>query len=125
MKRRTWAWLVLLGLVAAGCGSVSPESSVIKGEAVTVKMFDNRFEYTEIRIPVGGSVTFVGAGRAAHNAVASDGSWSTESAFGSLEQFDGDAATLTFDEPGEYVFYCTFHGNAKGQGMAAKLIVEG
>ena len=37
-------------------------------------------------MPVGATVTFVGAGRNPHNAVASDGSWSTESEFGSLEQ---------------------------------------
>ncbi len=30
---------------------------------------------------------------------------------------------ITFDEPGEYVFFCTFHGNAEGDGMAGKLIV--
>lgn len=57
--------------------------------------------------------------------VAADGSWSTETVFGSLEQYDGDEATLTFDEPGEYVFYCTFHGNPRGGGMAGTLIVEG
>ena len=52
-------------------------------------MFDNRFQFTEIRIPVGGSVTWRGAGRNPHNAVASDESWSTETEFGSLEQLEG------------------------------------
>ncbi|MGA8039978.1 MAG: plastocyanin/azurin family copper-binding protein, partial [Acidimicrobiia bacterium] len=73
----------------------------------------------------GGTVTFVGAGRSPHNANAADGSWSTEDVFGSLNQLEGDSAKLTFDEPGEYVFFCTFHGNAQGEGMAGKLIVEG
>ena len=88
-------------------------------------MFDNRFEYTEIQIPVGGTVNFVGAGRNPHNAIAADGSWSTESVFKSLEQGDGDEALLTFDSEGEYVFYCTFHGNAEGAGMAGTLSVSG
>ncbi len=48
---------------------------------------------------------------------------STESAFGSLEQLEGDSAVLTYAEPGEYVFFCTFHGNAEGDGMAGVLIV--
>ena len=86
-------------------------------------MYDNTFEYGEIRIPVGGSVNWLGAGSDRHNAVAADGSWSTESAFGSLEQYEGDSAVLTYDEPGEYVFFCTFHGNAEGGGMAGVLIV--
>ena len=114
--------LGLLGLLLlASCGGA--EGVSISGDDVVVDMFDNRFEYTEIRIPVGGSVTFVGAGRNPHNATAADGSWSTEDIFGSLEQLDGDEALLTFETPGEYVFYCTFHGNAQGAGMAGTLTV--
>lgn len=109
-----------LGLLALACGGV--------GEApdprqVTVEMLDNSFSIPEIRVPVGAEVTFVGAGRNPHNAVAADGSWSTESSFGSLEQTSGDAATVRFDRPGDYVFFCTFHGNAEGSGMAGRLVV--
>jgi plastocyanin len=114
--------LGLLGLLLlVSCGG--NESASITGDDVVVKMFDNRFEYTEIQIPVGGTVNFVGAGRNPHNAVAADGSWSTESVFGSLEQGDGDEALITFETPGEYVFFCTFHGNAEGAGMAGTLVV--
>jgi plastocyanin len=105
----------------ASCGST--EGASTSGEDVVVDMFDNRFEYMEIRIPVGGSVNFVGAGRNPHNAVSADGSWSTEEVFGSLEQLEGDEALITFEAPGEYVFFCTFHGNAEGDGMAGTLIV--
>lgn len=113
----------LLGLLLiASCGGDGAGES-ISGENVVVQMFDNRFEYTEIRIPVGGTVTFVGAGRNPHNAVAADGSWSTEDVFGSLEQLEGDEAVLTVDQPGEQIFFCTFHGNADGDGMAGTLIV--
>jgi hypothetical protein len=86
-------------------------------------MFDNRYSAAEGRVPLGGSVTFVGAGRNPHNAVASDGSWSTETVFGSLSQLEGEEATLTFDEIGEYTFFCTFHGTADGAGMAARIVV--
>ncbi|MDX1447451.1 MAG: right-handed parallel beta-helix repeat-containing protein [Acidimicrobiia bacterium] len=111
--------LVLAVAMAACAGGASAEA----GDQVVVEMFDNRYDPAEIRIPVGGSVTFAGAGLAPHNAVAADGSWSTESAFGSLEQFEGDSATLSFDQPGEYTFFCTFHGNAEGDGMAGRLVV--
>lgn len=57
---------------------------VLEGDDVTVDMFDNRYQYTEIRIPVGGSVNWLGAGRNPHNSVAVDGSWSTGDVFGSL-----------------------------------------
>lgn len=118
------AALMFIGAtILVACGGAAT-SDVLEGDDVRLDMFDNRFEYTEVRIPVGGSVDFYGAGRNPHNAVASDGSWSTEDVFGSLEQYEGDSAVLTFDSPGTYVFFCTFHGNAEGDGMAGTLIVE-
>jgi len=32
--------------------------------------------------------------------------------------------TLTFDTPGDYIYYCVLHGDAKGEGMAAKITVS-
>jgi len=120
--RRTLAALLGL-LLVAGCGGGDDGGEPISGDDVVVDMFDNRYQFTEVNVTVGGTVTFVGAGRNPHNAVAADGSWSTEDVFGSLEQFEGEEAVLTFDEAGEYVFFCTFHGNAEGDGMAGTLIV--
>lgn len=126
MKRTLASFAALALVVLAACSGGSSEPRSISGENVTVRMLDSSFEYTEIRVPVGGTVTFVGTSETLpHNAVASDGSWSTEEVFGSLEQYAGDEATLTFDTPGEYTFYCTFHGNPQGGGMAGTLIVEG
>lgn len=121
--KRLLSLLLAPAIVLVACGG-SPEGDSISGEEVVVRMFDNRFEYTEIRIPVGGTVNFLGTGRNPHNAVASDESWSTEDEFGSLEQLEDDAAIMTFDEPGVYPFFCTFHGNADGDGMAGVLTVE-
>jgi len=114
----------LLGLlVVVACGGGDDGGEVVSGDDVVVDMFDNRYEFTEVNVTLGGTVTFVGAGRNPHNAVAADGSWSTEDVFGSLEQHEGEEAVLTFDEEGEYVFFCTFHGNAEGDGMAGTLVV--
>ena len=118
-----------MALVAAGalllvaCGGSDGGGDAIEGENVVVDMFDNRFEYTEISIPVGGSVTWRGAGANPHNAVDARDAWSTEDEFGSLDQHEGDEATLRFDSAGTYTFYCTYHGNAAGNGMAGTLIV--
>jgi plastocyanin len=110
-------------VIGVACGGGDTGAS-IEGQAVTVQMFDNRYEYTDITVPVGGTVTYVGAGHNPHNATASDGSWGTEEVFGSLEQHDGDSATISFDTPGTYTFYCTFHGTPDGGGMAGTIIVE-
>lgn len=114
MRQAGAAVLVLAAFALGSCGG---------SQAVVVEMLDNRFSPVEVTVPAGDEVSFVGAGRNPHNAVAADGSWSTESVFGSLEQFDGDAADLTFDTPGTYPFFCTFHGNAEGEGMAGTLTV--
>ncbi|MGQ0848316.1 MAG: right-handed parallel beta-helix repeat-containing protein [Actinomycetota bacterium] len=112
--------LLLLMAACAGVGEPPPESA---GNRTVVEMFDNTFSSSEIHIKVGSELSFVGAGRNPHNAVASDGSWTTESVFGSLEQLAGEEAVLSFERPGEYVFFCTFHGTAEGVGMAARLVV--
>lgn len=123
MKSRVLALAVASALALVACGGSDDGGGSIEGEDVVVEMYDNRFEYTEIRVPVGGTVNWVGAGQNPHNAVEANEEWSTETVFGSLEQFEGDEAVLTYDEPGEYVFFCTFHGNAEGDGMAGTLIV--
>ena len=120
---RKYLSLVSILLIVVACSGSGAEGEAIGGENVTVQMFDNRFEYTEINVPVGGTVTFVNAGANPHNAVEANGEWSTEDVFGSLDMFEGDQATLTFDTPGEYVFFCTYHGNSEGEGMAGTLIV--
>lgn len=126
MSRRLVALAIAGVVVFAACeGSDDGSGGAIEGEDVVVEMYDNRFQYTEIRIPVGGSVNWVGAGQNPHNAVAANGEWSTETVFGSLDQYEGDEAVLTYEKPGEYVFFCTYHGNAEGKGMAGTLIVGG
>ena len=123
--RRVWLVLGLLMLAVglAGCGQADA-GPVAEGDHVVVDMADNRFVPAEIRVPVGGRVTFRNVGRNPHNAVATDGSWSTEGVFGGLEMLGGDEATLTFDRPGDYRFFCTFHATADGlSGMVGRLVV--
>ena len=112
--------LIAITVVLAACSGVAQAPDPLQ---VTVRMLDNSFDRSSVEVPVGAVVTFVGAGRNPHNAVASDGSWSTESEFGSLEQFEGDSASIRFDQPGEYTFFCTFHGSAEGSGMSGRLLV--
>lgn len=124
MKAALLVFLLALALALAACGGGDDGGGTsVEGADVTVEMFDNRYRYTEIHVPVGGSVTFLGSGRNPHNAMAVDGSWSTEDVFGSLEMLEGDEAVITFDDAGRYQFFCTFHGNAEGDGMAGVLIV--
>jgi plastocyanin len=123
VRYRILAPVVAGVLVIAACSGGDGGGESIAGTDVVVDMYDNRFEYTEIEIPVGGTVTWVGAGANPHNAVDANEEWSTETVFGSLDQLEGDEATLTYNTAGTYVFFCTYHGNAEGNGMAGTLIV--
>lgn len=122
--RSRWLALAVAGALFLGaCGGSDGEGDSIEGQEVVVHMYDNRFQFTEIRVPVGGTVNWVGAGANPHNAVEANDLWSTADVFGSLDQYEGDEAVLTYDQPGRYTFYCTYHGNAEGDGMAGTLIV--
>lgn len=124
MRHRFTALALAGAFLLVACGGAADAGDSIEGQDVVVDMYDNRFQFTEIRIPVGGSVVWVGAGANPHNAVAANELWSTETVFGSLDQYEGDEAKLTYNTAGTYVFYCTYHGNAEGDGMAGTLIVE-
>ena len=115
MTRHRGALLALLlaAAVLAGCGGGEPPTGV-----ANVPMFDNFYARDVTRVPVGGKVRFPNEGRVPHNAVAVDGSWRTQESIGRDE-----AATITFDRPGVYRFYCTFHATRDGKGMAATLVV--
>jgi plastocyanin len=118
--RQRWWWLLLLSAATIALAACAEDQA---DDVAVVEMLDNTFGPSEVHVPVGGTVTFLGAGRNPHNAVAADGSWSTEDSFGSLNQLEGDAATVSFDQPGEYEFFCTFHGTAYGSGMVGKVVV--
>jgi plastocyanin len=89
-----------------------------------VTMYDNAFNATVVRVPVGVRVKWMNVGKNAHNAVAADGSWST--GHGSTRDLaPGAEQDLTFDKPGVYRYYCTYHGTKDGKGMAGVVVVGG
>ena len=63
----------------------------------------------KIRIKAGTKVTWTNMGKAAHDATAQDGSWTT----GEIQS--GQTATVTFDKPGTYTYVCKDHPWSFGQ----------
>jgi hypothetical protein len=86
-------------------------------------MKDNFFGRAVSRVPVGGEVEFVNAGTDLHNAIATDGSFSTVDIVGDEAMDPGSTASLTLDQPGVFSYYCSFHGTEDGQGMFATIVV--
>jgi plastocyanin len=113
-------------LLLSACSGDS-DAATDDGGVVGIGMLDNVYTRDVTRVPVGGSVRFSNDGDTIHNAFAADGSWSTEEATGEAAMQPGDRTTMTFDDPGVYTFYCTFHAtqdeDGEWQGMVATLVV--
>ena len=135
MHIRAIAIFAALTFVLAGCGSDAGSdatSSTTKAAAegpdlstveftdltgqteVEVTVRDNSFVKQYIEITAGTTVTFSNRGRTQHNVLPA-----IDDSFEGIQVKDlepGMEATLTFDEPGEYPYYCSLHGT-KTKGM--------
>jgi plastocyanin len=87
--------------------------------AAGVTMVDDDFSPGSVSIGAGESVTFTNNGDSPHTATADDGSFDT----GTVES--GSSATVAFDSPGTYRYYCQFHGGPGGSGMSGVITVTG
>lgn len=82
-------------------------------------MIDFSYSVLNLEVPVGSTITWTNAGDAEHSATADDGSWDT----GLIGP--GEQASITFDTPGVYTYYCILHGAPGGIGMSAVITVTG
>ncbi len=87
------------------------------GEPAVVTISDSRFDTTELRVPVGTTVRFVNTDPYAHTVTSKDDS---PAAFASGEFGQDETFEFTFDEPGEYAYFCEIHPT-----MRASVIVDG
>jgi plastocyanin len=105
-------------LIIGFCGN--PE----EGGFVHVSMMDNFFSPPLSRIPKGGEIEFINKGLNPHNAIAVDGTWSTEKTFGNLVMNSGDKTRVSFPEEGIFPYYCSFHATPDGKvGMVGTVVV--
>jgi len=116
-RRALWLSAAALGFVLAGCSGADDRG------AVFIDMKDNFFGRAVTHVPAGDPVLFRNDGNSPHNAVAVDGSFSTEAIAGKLPIEPGEATEIVVTEPGVYEYFCTFHGSAEGDGMTAVLVV--
>ena len=77
-------------------------------DEVVIQVRDNSFVGQHVTVSAGTTVTFDNRGRNPHNAVPVEDDAFAEVPTESLQP--GQAATVVFDEPGEYPYYCTLHG---------------
>ena len=104
-----------LSLLVVACGSgtdgAAPGQNQVFG-------YDDAFLEEIIEVQPGDEVEWLMVGDNPHNVFASDGSWESD-----LTMERGARYTRTFDDPGVYSYFCTFHGDAEGGGMAGYVVV--
>ncbi len=87
---------------------------------VTVRAQDNTFIAAYITVKAGTTVTWTNRGRTEHNVLPV-----VDGAFAPIEVDDlepGMSASITFDEPGDFPYYCSLHGT-KTKGMVGAVRV--
>lgn len=111
------ATVLLLAPLGSATASIDPPS---QGSSATVDMGSNFFAPREVRVDVGGTVTWNALGNG-HDVRADDGSfWLWRGETGGN---DGQTRSVTFEEEGVVPFYCTLHGGPGGNGMAGIVFV--
>lgn len=84
--------------------TAAPASGGSGGGKVTIADF--AFDPTETEVKVGDTVTFTNEDDAQHTATAKDGDPKT---FDTKKLSKGDSKDITFDEAGDYEYYCSIH----------------
>ncbi len=87
------------------------------GSTVQVDAVDSAFDSKEVEVSVGTTVVWTNTGSIAHTVTADDGS------FDSGNMDSGDTFEYTFEEAGTYPYYCKYHGDKGGVGMAGVITV--
>lgn len=92
---------------------------------VEVDIQDSNFAPADVTVEVGDTVMWTQTGMLPHSVTADDGAFdsSPDCAGGSECMVEGDTFSFTFDEPGEYAYYCRVHGGPGGVGMAGVVTV--
>lgn len=130
---RPLAALVIGAALVAGCGGddggaegvdIGDEDfeDLTGSDDVTVEALDNNFSPKYVEVDAGATVTFSNEGRNQHNVFPAE-----DGAFAPIETSDlgpGESASITFEEPGDYPYYCTLHGTTT-KGMVGGIRVTG
>ena len=74
--------------------------------AAKVTIADFKYDPETIRVKAGGTVTWSNTDQAKHNAQTDDGA---AGEFDTKDLEKGDSKKVTFDEAGEFAYYCIYH----------------
>lgn len=97
------------GMMSTGGQDTSNTSPTRGATAESVEIQDFAYTPGNLEVPVGATVTWTNYDDAPHTATDVDGSWDT----GMLNK--GESASVTFDQPGDFTYYCVVHPDMKAR----------
>lgn len=107
----------------------SDDATAERKGSVQVEVIDTAFEPKEITVAAGTKVVWMQIGDQPHSVTANDESFDSAPDCGPIDtdrcDGEGDTFSFTFEEPGEYPYYCRVHGLPSGRGMTGTVTVEG
>ncbi len=113
-------WIVgvaALSTLVAACGD-SGAPPTANPDAVEIFGYDDAFYESVVKIDPGDTVEWKMVGDNPHNVFAADGTWQSDTVMERNDRYE-----RTFVEPGVYPYFCSFHGDAEGGGMAGYIVV--
>jgi amicyanin len=113
MKGHPMRTVVGLGLFAALCAGIAAAAGQSKPAATVVKIDNFSFAPTELKVPVGATVTWTNGDDIPHTVV------STDKVFKSKVLDSDDKYSFTFGAAGTYTYFCSIHPK-----MTAKIVVQ-
>ncbi len=90
------------------------------GGTADVTARDDFFDPSEFTTDAGEDVLWENRGNNVHTVTSDEG----QDVFHSGDMSTNDVFSMSFDEPGEYPYYCVYHGSPGGGGMAGTITVE-
>ena len=106
-----------LGVGLAGAGPASAAAPAQSSGKASVAIGDNYFKPDDLEVTVGTKVTWKNGGKILHNVTAIKGK------FGTKGLTKGSTYAYKFKKPGEYAYYCSFHGSPTGGPARARSVV--
>lgn len=102
------ALALLVVATVAGPATATAAASAGSGGTATVTVGDNSFKPDRIEVPAGTKVVWTNRGSVLHNVRPVKGD------FGTKALPKGKRYAYRFRKPGEYRYYCSFHGSPTG-----------
>lgn len=113
MKRLRWTFLL------AVTGALVAPATAAWAQTASVSVIDNDFDPAQLEVSSGTTITWTNNGDLPHTVTADNGSFES----GNLDP--GGTFEQTFSDPGEYSYYCEYHGASGGTGMSGTITVTG